>query len=138
VYYTLGDYETAYEKLQHSLDLDQKFYQTYLLLGDLNLAQGKLNEAAEAHSSLGYIYSQQGRLQEALEENLIVAQLRPNDFSTRKNLAILYQHLGQLDEAIAQAKKARELAPEKERAAMDTLIQHLQQAKEDKAKQKKG
>jgi len=152
VYYTLGDYDAAYEKLQHSLDLDQKFYQTYLLLGDLNLAQGKLNEAAEAfrkvielkpdqvqaHSSLGYIYSQQGRLQEALEENLIVAQLRPNDFSTRKNLAILYQHLGQLDEAIAQAKKARELAPEKERAAMDTLIQHLQQAKEDKANQKKG
>jgi len=137
----LGDQEQAMQRYQQSLALDEQFYQTYLLMGDLYLAQNKLPEAEEAylqvlelrpnqiqtHSSLGYIYSLQGKLQEALRENIIVAEGAPRDYPTRKNLSILYQQLGLIDEAIAEATTALDLAPEGEKAAMEEYLEQLRQ-----------
>jgi len=138
---SLGDQEQAMQRYQQSLALDEQFYQTYLLIGDLYLAQNKLPEAEEAylrvlelrpkqiqtHSSLGYIYSLQGKIQEALRENLIVAESVPGDYPTRKNLSILYQQLGQIDEAIAEATTALDLAPEGEKASMEEYLEQLKQ-----------
>jgi tetratricopeptide (TPR) repeat protein len=84
---------------------------------------------------LGYVYAQTGRLEEAVEENLAVIALDPNDYISRKNLAILYRQLGRIDEAIAQALIARDLAPENERKAVDAFIAEL---KEEKLKEEKG
>jgi superkiller protein 3 len=79
----------------------------------------------QAHSSLGYIYSQQGKLQEAVEENLEVLELAPNDYASHKNLALLYQQLGRIDEAVAEAQIALEFASEEEKANLEAFIAQL-------------
>lgn len=63
-----------------------------------------------AHSALSYIYAQQGRLQEAESENLIVLAAIPGDLATLKNLAIIYRELKQYDKAIEYAQLAIESA----------------------------
>ena len=138
VYYILGDQEKALEKYQHSLSVDQEYYETYMLLGDLYLNRQELDKAADAyskaleltqivqaHSALGYIYSQQGNLQKAMEENLAVLELSPNDYASHKNLALLYQQLGRTDEAVAEAQIALELAPEGDKANLEAFIAQL-------------
>jgi tetratricopeptide (TPR) repeat protein len=138
-YYISGNQEKALEKYQHSLSLDQEYDQTYILLGDLYLKEKELDKAADAyskalelkpgivqaHSALGYIYSQQGKLQEAVEENLEVLKLTPSDYASHKNLALLYQQLGRTDEAVAEAQIALGLAPEGDKANLETFIAQL-------------
>ena len=48
---------------------------------------------------------------QAIQENLEVLKLAPNDLSTLKNLAILYREGGRLNDALAYARKAQELSP---------------------------
>ena len=84
-------------------------------------------DIVQAHSALGYIYALQGKLQEALAENLKVLELAPNDYATHKNLAMIYQQLGSLEEAIVEAETALELAPEDDKPALEAFIAQLQQ-----------
>ena len=56
-----------------------------------------------------------------------MAEQAPWDYPTRKNLAILYQQLGQIDEAIAEATTALDLAPESQKAAMGEYLEQLKQ-----------
>jgi tetratricopeptide (TPR) repeat protein len=142
VYLMMGDYDRTLEKYEQSLALDQEFEQTYLQLGDLYRAMEEWDQAAEAyshvlelnpdhaqavqaHSFLSYIYSQQGKLTQAVEENLKVLDLQPGDYASHKNLVILYQQLGRIDEAIAEAEIALSLAPESDRASLESYIAQL-------------
>jgi tetratricopeptide (TPR) repeat protein/O-antigen ligase len=59
-----------------------------------------------AHSALSYIYAQQGRLEEAEQENQIVLAAVPGDFATLKNLAIIYRQMKRYDDAISYAQQA--------------------------------
>jgi tetratricopeptide (TPR) repeat protein len=61
-----------------------------------------------AHSALAYVYAQQGRLQEAAEENQIVLSAVPEDYATLKNLAIIYRQLGRYSESLSYARRAVE------------------------------
>jgi cyclophilin family peptidyl-prolyl cis-trans isomerase/tetratricopeptide (TPR) repeat protein len=81
----------------------------------------------QAHSALAYIYARQGRVDEAITENLAVASLMPNDYNSHKNLALLYQQKGEIDEAIAAAEKALTLAPESEQQALQAFLGQLRQ-----------
>ena len=81
--------------------------------------------SAQAHTGLAYIYSQQGKLQEAVKETLEVLKLAPNDYVSHKNLALIYQQLGRIDEAVAEAQTALTLAPEKDKANLETFIAQL-------------
>ncbi|MCC7353037.1 MAG: tetratricopeptide repeat protein, partial [Anaerolineae bacterium] len=130
----------ATAKLQRSLELDQEFDQTYLLLGDLARAKNDWTDAEvqykkalalnprllQARSALALVYTQQGKLAEAIAENLEVLRGAPNDLQTHRNLALLYQQAGQFSEALAQARIARDLTPEKERGPLDQLIADLE------------
>jgi tetratricopeptide (TPR) repeat protein len=49
VAYFLGRYEDAVDKYQHSLQLDPRFVDTYVFLGDAYQALNKPEEALEAH-----------------------------------------------------------------------------------------
>ena len=82
---------------------------------------------AQAHSALAFVYAKQGRLDEAIAENLTVSSLIPNDYNSYKNLALLYQQKGDLDSALEAAQKALALAPESEKPALQTYITQLQQ-----------
>jgi cyclophilin family peptidyl-prolyl cis-trans isomerase/tetratricopeptide (TPR) repeat protein len=84
-----------------------------------------------AHSALAYVYAQQGRLEEAVTENLAVLSLLPNDYNSNKNLAILYQQMGQIDNAIDHTEQALEVAPEEDREVLNTFLGQLRQLQGD-------
>ena len=54
-------------------------------------------------------------------------ELAPNDYATHKNLAMIYQQLARLEEAIAAAETALELAPESDWPALEDFIVQLRQ-----------
>jgi tetratricopeptide (TPR) repeat protein/O-antigen ligase len=124
-YMAMGDDDTALQKLNHSLSLDQKFASTYLILGNLYGSQGKLDEAAEAyshalqlepnnaeaHSAVGYIYYQQGNITGALASNLEAVRLDPSLARAHSTLGLIYFHSGRLEEAVDENLKVLELFP---------------------------
>jgi tetratricopeptide (TPR) repeat protein len=71
-----------------------------------------------------------GRVEEAIEENLTVLQVFPNDLISNRNLALLYQQLGRIDEAINHAQIALEFSPEADRPALQNLIDQLRAQKQ--------
>ncbi len=142
VYSMLGKPEEALARYQRSLELDSKFAQTYLLIGDLHLNRQEYEQALEAyaqalaidpnlpqaHSARGYIYSQMGRVAEAITENLETLRLSPDDFATYKNLVLLYNQAGQPEKALEAAEQALQRAPENEKAGLQTIITQLRQS----------
>ena len=80
-----------------------------------------------AHSALSYVYAQQGKLEQAEAENLIVLEMVPTDLATLKNLAIIYRQMGQYDNALAYAQRAlaspQAEAPDKEQ--LEAFIEEL-------------
>jgi len=82
---------------------------------------------AQAHSALAYVYAKQGRIDEAIAENLTVVNLAPTDYNSHKNLAILYQQKGDLATALSEAEQALELAPTTEMTTLQTYVDQLKQ-----------
>ncbi|MGD9316713.1 MAG: peptidylprolyl isomerase, partial [Anaerolineae bacterium] len=93
--------------------------QTYVQLLDLDAGNPIV------HSALAYIYARQGRIDEAISENLAVLDLTPNDYNSLKNLAILYREKGDIEAAISVSEQALALAPEQDRAALETYLEQL-------------
>ena len=123
-----GNLDAAEQKLAESLKLDSQFDQTYMILGELYVNTKNYDRAVEmyknaleitpglvqAQGTLAYVYAQQGKLAEAIQANLALAKMSPNDpsiWNTRKNLAILYAQTGELQSALSQAQIAASLAP---------------------------
>jgi tetratricopeptide (TPR) repeat protein len=126
VYMAKGDYEGALEKLNYSLSLDKQYGSTYLILGNLYVMQGKLDEGAnayrqalelepnnaEAHSALGYIYYQQGNITDALTANLKAIELDPYLARAHSTLGLIYFKLGRLEEAVDENLKVLQVFPD--------------------------
>jgi tetratricopeptide (TPR) repeat protein/O-antigen ligase len=139
VYYLMARYDDAMAKYDQSLALDQAFDQTYLLRGDIYLARQDYETAAasyqkaaelaqdssQAHSALGYTYAQMGRLDDAINENLIVLRSTPDDYVTLRNLALLYQQSGRATDALKTAQLALPKAPDRERVPLQQMIEQL-------------
>lgn len=135
-----GNLEQAYERIQHSLSLDDRFDQTYVLLGSYYAQQNKWEEAREAYrkatelnprnieawSGLGVAERRLGNVQGAIQANLKALEIRPNDYITHRNLAVLYQEIGDIQSALQHAQTALQRAPERDRAALQQLINQLQ------------
>ncbi len=140
VYYLMGDYDKAREKLETSLSLDALYDQTYLLLGQLHTQTGdwaaaeemyrkaaELNpNAVETLSMLGYVLDQQGKITEAIAQNLRVLELAPRDYITIRNLSVLYNKVGNMNQALAYARLALEVAPEGDKAQLEQFIEQLE------------
>jgi len=126
-YKALNDYEKAIAKFQGSLTLDPEYGETYLLLVDTYAAQAHqgtmltASEEVKEYINLGYSYVVTGNLEGAIQEFLAAAE-SSDDFGTRARLALLYYQTGRLDEALAQAQLARDLASPTERPFWDALI----------------
>ncbi|NOZ04743.1 MAG: tetratricopeptide repeat protein [Chloroflexi bacterium] len=134
------DYDQALEKLQQSLDLDQEYVDTYLLLGNVYLAQNKFPDAETAlrtatkiapkslqvWSALGYVYSRENKVQEAIAANETALTINPRDFISHRNLALLYQGTGDISRALQEAQAALSVAPDKEKQAIQGFIAQLQ------------
>ncbi len=140
VYFSLGDYENAIAKYEHSLEIDPLYEATYMGLGDIHMSTNNYTAALDVYlqaleveprlvqalSVVGYIYSQQGNFEKALEYNLKVIEHSPDDYPSRKNLAILYSQLGREQEALIQAQEALALAPnDNEAASLQQFVAQL-------------
>jgi len=131
VHHLLGEYDAALTTYDHSLGLDRAFPQTYILRADVHLTRqewpGVIEECRRAvelepglvqgWSAMGYAYSKMEDWEDAIDANLRVHALAPGDYSTLKNLAILYDHADQPEEVAA--------APKQERPTMEAFLQDL-------------
>jgi peptidyl-prolyl cis-trans isomerase B (cyclophilin B) len=54
-----------------------------------------------------------------------VIELRPRNYNNHKNLAILYEQMGRIDDAIREATEALNLAPQDQKAALQSFIARL-------------
>lgn len=141
VYMQMGELDKARERLQHSLELDPGYNDTYLRLAQLESQQQNWDAALEAYtraaelapkdvrgySGRGYALAQLGRIDEAIAANLDVLAIDANNVSALQNLAILYQRQGDLEQALAYALRAQEQLPEANRGGINALIQQIQQ-----------
>jgi tetratricopeptide (TPR) repeat protein len=80
---------------------------------------------AQAHRNLGYAYAKLGRLADAIQENLTVLQIVPDDYISVRNLALLYRDSGKFNEAVQQGEKLVSLAPDSEKGVSYLLLGSL-------------
>jgi CheY-like chemotaxis protein len=98
--------------------------------GDVELAIGELKKgiaidplAFRLHYHLGLLYGKQENVFEAIEALEIATELRPRDFSTLKNLAVLYQRAGFRLKATELWERALSSAPDE--ATRANIKSHL-------------
>jgi len=104
----------------HGRRLEKDMIRVHLLLGNDYMATGELNQAVTAYAEAIELEPQK-----ALQEFMtIVTSL--NGYAGHRNLAIFYQQLGRIDEALSEAKKAKDLASPREKAALENIIMQLQ------------
>ena len=139
VYMQLEEYDKAREKLDYSLQLDPRYFDTYLRLGQLEgdlknweASLAAYTRAAElaprdarAHSGRGFALAQLGRITEAITANQDTLAVTPNDVSSLRNLAILYRQKGDLQQALDYAMQARAASPAETQASLDAFIQDI-------------
>jgi tetratricopeptide (TPR) repeat protein len=140
IYLRSGNLEKAEQYFQQAVAKGYNNAKPFTLLGDAWLQQENYAQAeaayqqalqlknpnlAQIYSSLGYIYARTNRLPEAIEANSKVLESLPNDFDSHKNLAILYQQTGQIDQALAHAQAALENAPEESKPDIEAFINQL-------------
>lgn len=106
VHLAKGEYHQAMDKFQRSLSLNSGSVQTYLLLGDAYRASGDLGRAEEAYER--------------------AVEIAPHDFTGHRSLALIYEQMGRVEEALAEAEMAQSLASGNEAAALQEFMIHLQ------------
>ncbi|MDO8691561.1 MAG: tetratricopeptide repeat protein, partial [Dehalococcoidia bacterium] len=148
VYYLKGDNDGAVQQYSEALRLDQRYAPTYAYLGDLYRSTGDDDKAIEnyqtalsindqggaltspmdtaVHAGLGEEYFRKGLYKESLVEAQKVSQAQPKDFNSHKNLALIYRALGDGASALEEARQALSLAPNDQKAVLQTFVADLQ------------
>ncbi|MBI2849006.1 MAG: O-antigen ligase family protein [Chloroflexi bacterium] len=147
IYFLKGNASQALEKYAYAEKLDNRYSVTYAYLGDLYRSTGEEDKALLAYnkaveldgpelrreqlmaiySNLGEIYYRKGKIQESIDENLKLTKIAPNDIVTHRNLAILYQQIGNIDKAREEANIALSLAPKDQQGSLQAFIAELGQ-----------
>lgn len=131
----MGRNEDAEESYLHSLSLDDRFENTYLLLSEFYERTGQMEKltdllekglenipaSTQLRSFLGVVLARTGDMAGALETNLGIVEQNPNDLNAVRNLAILYRDMDQPEDAILWAERAVELAGGDTNIAMPIL-----------------
>ncbi len=135
----LGDVEGARGYYLQSLELDDRYAPTYLLLGDLHLDAEEWAEAialyekavalapssVSALSRLAYAHAQAENWDEAIAANLAVLEQVPEDYITLRNLVYIYYAQQDTENALAYLDRALAVAPEAEAGALKALREQL-------------
>lgn len=123
IYLTMGRFEEAERSFQHSLTLDDRFENTYLLLAEVyrqnsqpeNLIQildqglEKMPNSPTLLNHKGSAQSQAGDIEGALESITLAYNTNKNDLDTIRNLIILTRFLERHDEALQWADEGKGL-----------------------------
>ncbi len=138
-------WEEARDKLARSIELDDRFVTSYALLGNLEVDTEHYEAALVAYdaalalradnlpalSGKALALSRLGRTEEAINVTRQALQIAPNDYATHKNLALLYQEVGEYEQALQAAQAALASASETERPAIEVFIQELTRQVQD-------
>jgi tetratricopeptide (TPR) repeat protein len=154
-----GDELGAVPNYQHAIEIDPNFAMAYARLGTIynNLGQTQLSEqnrqkafelrdrASEREKLyiMSHYYADSGQLDKGMTAYELYIQTYPRDSIPYNNLAVIYNELGQFDNALEKAKHAVELDPdmmngygqvatayaglnriEEARATLNTAVQH--------------
>jgi tetratricopeptide (TPR) repeat protein len=122
--YQQGDLEKAWETIQRSLELDDRFEQTYMIAGDAHLRESELiaeqlaaerNELAAAEGAQEQtLESEITQLQKEYDEKLEAAieayeralEIRPNLMNVYRTVAGAYEQLGRVEQAVSTLEEA--------------------------------
>ena len=149
----VGD-ELAIEMLKKSIALDSLYAPSYALLGDrlhtlanYGLLDTKESRKAEnylkkglgmnpdlfnAMSGLAFIYTETGRIEEAVKLTRKMIEISPNNADAHFNLSYIYRYVGMNDEAVIETDKALALDSKNPRFR-SSLITYMFAGKNDKA-----
>ncbi len=142
-FYSMGDEESFWQRINRSLEVDDGFEQTWLIIGDVRAMKGDLAGAAEAYrkaleivpsmpqvwNALARVYLQQGQNDQAVEALNRSLELEPTGawaWDAHRLLAIAYYQMGLPEMALAEAQTALQMAPEEQKPAIEQLIGQLQ------------
>jgi tetratricopeptide (TPR) repeat protein len=135
--------EEALRILARSLEAAPWAADLLVMRGDLHLGMGGLEEALRdydaalritrklphAWTGKAFALAELGRLEEAIEANRRVLDYAPDDLTTHRNLALLYEQAGYTALARRAARTALRLAPEEERPALRRFLRELEGGK---------
>ena len=135
-----GQLNESLETLNHSIGVDPYWVNTYQMRSDIAATLGE-NELALADydklielqpnditgwSGKAYVLAQMGRTNEAINANIKVLESFPDDYNSHKNLAILYQQVGDLELSRYAAQNALTLATEEQKPEMQGFLSQIE------------
>lgn len=143
-HYTLNDEELYQETIEHSLDLDPEFEQTWLIVSDIRVEKGDIEGAIEGYKTaleikpnqpqvwvaLGRLYIQTGQNEEAIQALSEYIELKPNAndiWDIHRMMAIAHYQAGEIEQAMIEAQLALQIAPEEQLPVVEQFITQLQQ-----------
>ncbi len=137
----IGDELKFQQTISKSLQVDDEFEQTWMLLGDIRSSQGDLAGAVAAYQKslevknnctvrrvLGTLQAQQNLWAEAvtsLEEAVEKCPASSELWDIYRVQAIAYANLGQLETALQTAELSLQAAPEAQKETIEQLITQL-------------
>lgn len=145
------DFEGALARYQRSLEIDPEYDQTYLALTSLYYERAQLStnreeklqyyrqlipygekavqlnpKLARAWDNLSVAYVELGRCQEGITATQtllsLISEREPTIWNAHRNLAISLRDCGRYQEALNEAQKAYDLAPDPQRPLIQELI----------------
>ncbi|MFQ5595562.1 MAG: tetratricopeptide repeat protein, partial [Anaerolineae bacterium] len=139
VHAVLGSRDEALEKFTYAVTLDPDYVAGYRSLAQLYEIEedwaGAVRvyrelvrlepDSVDTSRALARAYWRAGELQSALAAYLQVLESEPRDYAAHRELVDLYQALGRSQTALAEARIAREIAPSKDQATLDDIIERL-------------
>ena len=132
-----GEHDQAEAAYLHSLSLDNRFDQTYLLLSDHFERTGQQERSVEILEQglellpgrpqlltyLGVAYARVGNLQAAIDITEQVLDVQPNNVGAMRNLAVLHRDQGDIDGALVWTERAIAATPASNTNELLTLRQ---------------
>jgi tetratricopeptide (TPR) repeat protein len=148
-YVLLGDlyaaekrWDVALEAHSRAMQLDpgsladaetERRINAYIEAGQIEPLASLVCQAVEAspknpvlRSTYAYVLARQGRPREALAQYQANLSLSPRDWVAYRNIALSYQSLGMITEAITAAQSAIQYAPDAQRKALQDFLAQLQ------------
>jgi tetratricopeptide (TPR) repeat protein len=107
------DYDGALKIIQNAMKIDNRWFDSYVLLGDMYSQQGKMDKALEAYeqatrrdgraaAALAHAYQKAGRPKDALKAAEAAVKRDPNDLRIRNLLGLLYFNEGRFEDALKE------------------------------------
>ncbi|RME31604.1 MAG: tetratricopeptide repeat protein, partial [Thermoflexia bacterium] len=141
-YYGLGDEEKFWKRINRSLQVDDEFEQTWLIIGDVKAMRGDLDGAMEAYrraleiqpnmpqvwNAVARIHIQKGQNEEAVEVLRRSLELEPTGgwaWDAHRLLSIAYFQMGMKELARQEILTALEMAPQDQRPILEQTAQQM-------------